>query len=259
MNQETANRLFPVLIIFISFITLSLFFIITLGIRYRRKKFESERLALEFEKTLLQSQLEIQEQTLHHISQEIHDNIGQLLGLIKLNIATTDVEIPEEAKSKQAVNLELIGRVTNDIRQLSHVLDPSLVDRLGLLQAITSQLELVEKTGSLLTKLEVIGENFYFDGKKELILFRIVQETFNNVLKHAKASELLVTIHYKPSTIAITITDNGIGFDSAQGKNGIGLKNMQDRAKIIGAVFSVSSEIGKGTSTFIELEIEKGT
>jgi two-component system, NarL family, sensor kinase len=217
--------------------------------RYKAHLMEKELLQSQFTQTLLQTQLEIQEQTLHQVGQEIHDNTGQLLSLIKLNIATTDVNKPEKAREKLSDTLGLVSQVITGIRQLSHTLDTGFIGRQGLQAAIAYQLQLVEKTGAYTTQLEVVGAEQRLDNQKELILFRMVQETLNNMMKHASATRLTAQLCYEPARLRITLTDNGTGFGAASQNQGIGL------AQLIGAHFEVNSQPGKGTQTVIQLPV----
>lgn len=256
MTNQLLEKILPGFFVFFGFIFLVLFFIITLGIRYRRKIKEATLLSIKFQNTLLQTQLEIQEQTLQNISQEIHDNTSQLLGLIKLNLATADPAKEEQTREKINASHQLVTQVINSIRQMSHTLDSGFVARIGLPEAIKYQLELVQKTGEYTATLDVQGEEQKTDPQKELILFRMVQESLNNIIKHAKASEIRVALTYSPQQLSIVISDNGAGFEQATKSDGIGLQNMHNRAKLIGAELDIQSELDKGTSTTIVLPVE---
>jgi two-component system, NarL family, sensor kinase len=238
---------------------LLVFFLVSIFLIYsknqKKHQLEKQLLQSQFTQTLLQTQLEIQEQTLANVAQEIHDNTGQLLSLIKLNIATTDVAQPEKAKVKLDDTLALVTQVMGGIRQLSHTLDTGFVERLGLQAAIAHQLDLVKKTDALHTQLEVTGQPERADAQKELICFRMVQESLNNILKHARAQNIKVSLRYQPQQLRIVITDDGVGFDTAAASGGIGLSNLQNRARMIGAVYHLQSEPGKGTVITIELPL----
>jgi len=222
----------------------------------RQKKFnrQNELLLAEFHKTLLQSQLEIQEQTLNKISQEIHDNIGQVLSLVKLNVGTMDIGQPEQLAEKIEASKKLLAKAIQDLRDLSRSLNTDYVQQMGLARAIEYELELLRKAGDLKVEFLLKGSPFRTDTQKELILFRIVQEVINNVIKHAAASEVIVELEYQSGQLLLTITDNGQGFDLTpleQKTNptfGIGIKNMHSRARLIGAEYSISSTPGKGTT-----------
>jgi signal transduction histidine kinase len=156
----------------------------------------------------------------------------------------------------------LIGKVIQDLRDLSKSLNTDYVKDMGLLQAVEYELEMIRKSGEYQTIINVNGLPFKAEAQKELIIFRIVQEIINNIIKHAKATEILFQADYHPTGIHLTITDNGAGFDltplnrTENGKFGLGLRNMNKRAQLIGATFTITSTIGVGTSVSIILPMQ---
>jgi len=221
-----------------------------------------QKMQSEFSQTLLQTQLEIQEQTLKNISQEIHDNIGQALSLAKLNLNTMPPTNDEALQQKILNSKELVSKAITDLRDLSRSLDTDYVQEMGLQRAIEYELEMIRKTGTIETNLIVEGLMFRLQKQNELILFRIVQETLNNILKHANAKSINVNINYS-TAFTLIIKDDGKGVDLkplSEEKNnnfGLGIRNMHSRAKLIGADFSLTSQPGKGTEVKIVLPNEK--
>lgn len=253
---------FPLILIIgtLTFIVLAVsVFILFRGYQSRVLKHQQEK--GKFQQILLQTQLEIQEQTLKTISQEIHDNIGQTLSLAKLNLALED-EQQNGNNIKVASSHQLISKAIQDLRDLSRSLHTDYVAEMGLIRSIEYELEMISKTGVIKTNLQVEGQQRKLDKQKELILFRIVQECLNNIIKHAEADKLLVTANYQPQELLITINDNGKGVDlsllNEQGNAGFGLgiRNMDNRAKLIGADFSMTSTLGSGTTVKIKLPVE---
>ena len=216
-----------------------------------------------FQKELFQTQLEIQEQTLKNISQEIHDNIGQALSLAKLNLNTMPMINDEALQQKILNSKELVSKAITDLRNLSRSLDTDYVQEMGLQRAIEYELEMIRKTGIIETSMIVEGSLFRLEKQKELILFRIVQETFNNILKHAGAKSINVNINYAPTSFTLIVKDDGKGVNLQplnEGENnnlGLGIRNMHSRAKLIGADFKMSSIIGEGTEVKIVLLNER--
>jgi two-component system, NarL family, sensor kinase len=237
-------------------------------IRYNNKlmKHEQEKndLKVNFSQTLLQSQLEIQEQTLKNISQEIHDNVGQVLTLAKLNLATTVVTDGLAAENIKTTQ-QLIAKAINDLRDLSRSLNTDYVQEMGLVRSIEYELELLKKTGTIETALNIQGKIVKLERQKELILFRIVQEAIHNIMKHAEAKTIEVAIQFMNETISIFVKDDGRGFDVSplndEGNRvfGLGLRNMHNRATLIGAKFSVTSILQQGTEVYISLPINGDT
>jgi signal transduction histidine kinase len=224
---------------------------------------EKQEIQTQYQQTLLQTQLEIQEQTLKNISQEIHDNIGQALSLAKLNLNTMPPTNDEALQQKILNSKELVSKAITDLRDLSRSLDTDYVQEMGLQRAIEYEMEMIRKTGTIETNMIVEGTLFRLEKQKELILFRIVQETFNNILKHANAKSIYVNIIYSDSAFTLVIKDDGKGvnlqpFNDGENNNfGLGIRNMHSRAKLIGGDFNMSSNIGEGTKVKIVLPNEK--
>jgi two-component system, NarL family, sensor kinase len=219
---------------------------------------ERELLKSTYQKELLQIQLEIQEQTLKNISQEIHDNIGQALTLAKLNLNTmppTGADVQEKITTTK----ELVSKAIVDLRDLSRSLNTDYVANMGLEKAIEYELTLITKSSNIKTQFDTIGQSYRLTKQKELILFRIVQEVLNNTLKHAGASSIQALIKYGEASLDLSISDDGKGFDAAaiktgqQHSNGLGLHNMPDRAKLIGAACEINSTPGAGTRIVISI------
>ena len=254
---------FKIAIVLGTMLVVILILIITIAIvlyRMRQEKHKKEKLKMQegFSLTLLQTQLEIQEQTLKNISQEIHDNIGQALSLAKLNLNTMPPTNDEALQQKILNSKELVSKAITDLRDLSRSLDTDYVQEMGLQRAIEYELEMIKKTGTIETSMIVEGSMFRLEKQKELILFRIVQETFNNILKHAGAKTINVNINYGNAfTLVIKDDGKGVNLDPLnEGKNnnfGLGIRNMHSRAKLIGAEFNMNSVIGKGTEVEIVL------
>ncbi|GAA4739227.1 sensor histidine kinase [Flavisolibacter ginsenosidimutans] len=236
--------------------------IIALVLVYRRKQVEyihkQGRLKAAFEKELLEAQLEIQEQTMKHIAQEVHDNVNQTLGLAKLNLNTVRIESQNGAEQKIAATKDLVGKAIADLRNLSKTLHAEAMLSGGIARAIETELNLIAKTAVFQTQFSVSGEPVVLDAKKELILFRTVQETLNNAIKHSGANLLSVHLAYNPDELQLTVTDNGTGFDyettKADAQKGIGLRNVQNRTKLIGGEWHLQSG-ATGTKVQITLPI----
>jgi two-component system, NarL family, sensor kinase len=216
-----------------------------------------EELKNTFRQEILQAQLEIQEQTLQNISQEIHDNIGQVLSLAKLHLATMDLSFDPFLEVKVQDSKSLVGKAIQDLRNLSHSLNTDFINETGLPGALENELEIIRKSRVYETIFSVDGAIQKLDKQKELILFRITQELINNIIKHAKAKKINVRLLYRPDYFSLTVADDGEGFDlTPQNQNnnfGLGIKNMNNRAKLIGAAFTMTSASGKGTTAEIVL------
>ncbi len=240
-------------------VLLSLFIIALLWNYYKRNsRYRNQLLQIEHQKEqqLLQTQLEIQEQTLKTISEEIHDNVGQVLSLAKLNLNTVVNINDEQAQLKIDSTKNLVSKAINDLRNLSRSLHGERIGEIGLQEAISNELKIVQNTGHFKTDLKITGQVYKLDPQKEMVLFRIVQEALHNAVKHSNAAHLQVSASYHTNHFTLTISDDGNGFEPDQlaaSQAGIGLKSMQNRAALIGAAFSLQSSTNKGTSIIIEL------
>lgn len=227
--------------------------------RYYRHLREKEQLKTQFSQELLQAQLEIQEQTLKNIAQEIHDNIGQELSLAKLNLNTMDVLKPTELEHKIDASKNLVSKAIQELRDLSRGMNMDMIADMGLYTAIEHELEVTGKTGGYKTRFDVQGELPRLEPQKELIIFRIVQESLHNIIKHAEASSILVSVKNADGTMELCINDDGKGFNPAAVEGikgaGMGLRNMPNRARLINAGFSLESEPGKGTEIKLTLPL----
>jgi len=227
--------------------------------RHRKLLREREQLRLSYERELLKSQLEIQEQTFRHISQEIHDNIGQMLSLAKLNLSTMDPAQQISLEQKITDSKKLVSQAIYDLRNLSHGLNTDYVADMGLPRAIEHELEMIRKSGDQETVFETEGNAYRIDKQREVIIYRIVQETLNNILKHAASRKIIIHLHYSLEEITLTITDNGKGFDltplDIDKSYGLGIKNMYNRARLMGARFQISSTLGEGTSVVVTVPV----
>jgi two-component system, NarL family, sensor kinase len=208
------------------------------------------------EKEILAAQIEIQEQTFKNVSQEIHDNVGQVLSLAKLNLTSFQDVLDEKTASKIESTRQLISKAIGDLRNISRSMHGDKISETGLQVAIENELLVLENTGQYKTNLEVIGPHIRLEVQKETMIFRMVQEAITNCIKYAKAQNILVKLENKEDKYKISIKDDGLGFDIAllqSHKTGIGLKNMQNRAALINGLFSINSAPGKGTLVEITL------
>ena len=212
----------------------------------------------EFETQLLKAQLELQEQTLQNISQEIHDNIGQALTFAKLNINTIDLYKTEETQSKLAASRNLINKAIQDLRNLSRTSNIDFIHEAGLVASIKCQLLFLEKTGLYTTFFNASDDYYDTEPDTEIVLFRVVQELLNNIVKHAEATAIEVNIDYRQDALVIAVNDNGKGFGKAAQKagcyeKGFGLQNMKKRIGVIHGLFHIDSTSGRGTRVQIEV------
>ena len=204
---------------------------------------EQEMAKKSFDRELAESQIEIREETLRNISWELHDNIGQLMTLAKIQ-----AQMAQERPEMMAEVSETIGLGLDELRALSKLINPEALKSLSLKDAISLEIERFNRLKFIAAQLTVKGEIIPIEGNNQVILFRILQEFFSNTIKHSKASSLNVVLDYSDNELTITAEDNGVGFEKNDNFMGIGLKNMTTRAKLINSTLKINSEKNKGTS-----------
>ena len=254
------DKAFIVFIIGTLVLLLFAFTLVIFLITHKKKRYEHllEKQAMEnnYHNQLLQSRLEVQEQSFKYFSEEIHDNIGQLLSMVKMqlyNIKSSSGE-PDIVEKATASN-ELLGKAITDLRNISHTMNSAFVDKAGLESAIAKDLEYIQSAKEVQCTLHKTGEPYNLGNEQELLVFRIVQEAIANAIKHASPTIVDVSLHYAPEGLKVEIKDNGAGFDMQTiASNGLGLNNMQVRARLLNGDLKVISEKNKGTIVTLDLK-----
>ncbi|MEO6733974.1 MAG: sensor histidine kinase [Ferruginibacter sp.] len=257
--QETTNLDIQNTIFIVAFIILLLICFIGFVLvifYYKRKKLQDE-LQKQFSQTLLQSQIEIQEQTLQHISRELHDNLGQVASLIKINLNTLQLSDEQKTKEKVEDTKELIRQMIHDIKSLSVSLGSDRITQIGLAKALESEAERLNKMGTYAVSYELQGDVPSIDNDKAVILYRMAQEVLNNIVKHSQAKNIHMLLSSTPQLFTLIIQDDGVGFDVNENIQaaGAGLRNLRSRASLINAQLQVQSSPGNGTHITIELPL----
>jgi signal transduction histidine kinase len=214
---------------------------------------------VEYSQTLMEmyaNQQKVQEQTLNHVSQEIHDNVGQMLSLVKiqLNLAAQKNNIQNELIAEAQEN---IGRAMMDLRDLAKGMSSERIRVLGLVGSVEQEAERIRRTGSCLISIECKGAVIQLEHQKETILFRVIQECLQYTLKQSRATEILLSFNYIDQYLHINIKDNGKGFLVSRENNliGMGLLNIHHRIKLMNGRIIIQSEPGIGTNLHIEVPL----
>lgn len=206
----------------------------------------------EFEKALAESEHEIKEQTLKNIGMELHDNVGQLLSVAKMQINMGIGTLEESQREPFEDAKETVSKSLSEIRSLSKVINGEVMAQWHLYDAIEEEVKRLNKSGIISVKYTVLGTIFPMVQKEKIIIFRIIQECCSNVVKHAQATELELIANYNQDHLQISIRDNGVGFDMDRAVKGSGLINMQSRAKLIAAELAFVSIPSEGTTIVLK-------
>jgi len=257
--QETNNQviltIFAVIILLVLIGVIMLFIAVYYTNSKKRLIREKELLKVTYEQAILQAQFEIQDQTLRNVSQEIHDNIGQVLSYVSLSLDRASGLNDSSKDSVIAESRELVNQSMNDLRDLSKSFSLDNIATNGLVATIKAEVIRLNKSRLIEAELSIGGDIYNLGENEELVLFRILQEFVNNTLKHSKAKHLFINLDYGVDRTELHLSDDGIGFneDGMQNKNGSGLRNMRTRAGLIGASVTARSEMNKGSSLVISI------
>lgn len=227
-------------------------FIVAMVVLHRQRQVQNrqkiDNLKAEYEKTLLNIENEIQQETLTQVGRELHDNIGQLLSLAKLNLNSSKPE-------KQAEGKDYINQIIKEVRALSKTLNLDWLESITMDEFISQQLSKIQTTGFCQTSLDSDQSLDGLEKDQKLILIRVIQECLNNAIKHAEPEEISVRIYKNGDNRILQISDNGKGFDTNQKSQGSGMYNLAKRMETIGGKFNLTSTVGKGTQIKLVLPL----
>lgn len=225
-------------------------FMFVMVIVYQKRKIrnirEQQRLITEYEQAVLKAKVEIREETLKYVGQELHDNVGQVLSLIKLYLSRPEMRHKADIP-------QLIDQAILDIRSLSQDLNINRVEQYSLSDFIEQELNKVHKSGFVKTSFESTGTCEPVKMQSKLMISRIFQECINNILKHAEAKHIFVKLLTEDGSCLLSVADDGIGFETTAGHLGSGLINIYDRVKLIGGDIKITSRLGVGTEIMLRI------
>lgn len=246
------------LLILLFFVAGSFLFAYVLLYNDRKKKHTAEKKEMQrlFDQQLLQSQFEVQEHTYSALSRELHDNVGQLLNSTKLLIGVAQREIQNPPPVLDTAN-EILGNAINEIRSLSKSLDKEWLEQFRLLENISLEIKRINIAGIISASLETELEKVDLISDKQLILFRIIQEALQNVIKHSKATAVKIRISERDQELCISVSDNGIGYHSEQrGAAGMGILHMRKRCEILGGNMQMTTgDFGQGLTVHLSIPL----
>ncbi len=248
----------------ISFLLLLLIsFIVTIVYKYQQKQNiylkDMEALKTSHQNSLLQSQLEIQEQTFQNVSREIHDNIGQKLTLAKLHLNTLNYTDIDKATLQVNDSVSMISEAINDLSDISRSMSSEIILNNGLIKALEFEAAQLTKSGIYKISFSTTGNPIFMNANTELLLFRIAQEVLNNIVKHACASVIDIRLHYDTVLLTMEITDNGKGFYADESCLGTGLQNIKKRAAILKGNLAINSIVNAGTKIKIKIPLHENS
>jgi two-component system NarL family sensor kinase len=251
-------------IIIIGVIGLVILLVIVGVLFYRKKQIEQQaKLDAEIanQKDLrTKAILDAEEKERRRIAQDLHDGVGQLLSAAKLNLSNLDSKITtqtEEQKLAMQNALSLVDDSVKEVRAVSHNMMPNTLIKLGLGSAVREFITKLGNAPTLKVDLEIVGLDTRLDNQVETVLYRVIQEIVNNIIKHANASQISMQLIRHETELNVLIEDNGIGFDTnkLESFDGIGLKGIQTRIEFLNGTVHFDSTLGRGTSVIIDLPL----
>jgi PAS domain S-box-containing protein len=203
----------------------------------------------------------IREEERTRIAREIHDELGQQLTVIKMDVSWLNKKIDDTnpaVKQRLTDLLEMLNTSVQSVRKISYELRPNLLD-LGLDVTIERQLKEFEKRSGIKTCFSKMEDPLELDEPTKTSLFRILQESLTNIARYSQASDVRVNLIKESAQIILRITDNGKGFDmnKVAEKKTLGLLGMKERASMMGGTFSIASEPGRGTAITVTIPAEE--
>ena len=216
--------------------------------RHVQQEVKIAQMAVEYEKELRNAEHEVQEQVLSNVSRELHDNIGQLLTMIRIQLEQEKLDDEQLAEKLAPVDNTLTDTI-EQVRLLSHNLSTEYLETHGLLYALEKEVDRLSGLKKLKVHWEYDGVEKDFEKGRRIMIFRMVQEVLNNAMKHAVAKNIYISLG-NANGFNLQIKDDGRGFDKekvlATGK-GAGLQNLVKRAKLADLQLDISSAPGKGS------------
>ncbi len=226
-----------------------------------RRRFTILRREQQWQEEFSRQLLEQQEQDRERIAAELHDSLGQNLLVVKNRAVLGARNAEEQHQSKDHFDFisSIISDTLKEVREISHNLRPYQLDRLGLSDALHSTVQKVSESSSIIVEREIDDVDNVFTKEKEINIYRIVQESLNNILKHSHATKAKLAVKINHNVVFITVEDNGRGFSFADNKNGkgFGMRGMNERVRILNGTMSYHTEPGKGTKLEFEIPFSK--
>lgn len=258
LQSEIQKSYFPSIVITAAFIIVALaliFLIFFITARHQQNKLvlKQQMMQEEFSKQLMLAQIEVQEYTSAALSQELHDNIGQLLGTVKLMLAITAKElkvIPDTLDTAA----KTLSKAIQDLRSLSKSLDKEWLQSFNFVENLHTETDRINASRDLKVQFNSEFVTLPLSSEAQVMLFRVVQEAIQNSIKHANPQNIAIHVKGSNHQIQLRIEDDGSGFDaSAPLTNGLGMRNMAHRIKLLNGNIKWRKNGEKGTQVAITL------
>lgn len=230
----------------------------------QKRKLDAQKMdALHKEKQLasIQAFVNGEEKERMRIAKDLHDGLNGLLAGTKLQFSSVKNSVSEEGTQHFEEALKSLDNASTEVRRIAHNMMPQDLLRFGLVKALQSYFGTINSSQQLKIELQHYGLEERVPESVELVIYRIILELTNNIIKHANATEALVQLNRTGELLSITVEDNGVGFDPStkESKEGMGMSNLQSRVDFLEGELNIESSNEKGTFVYIELQLNKRT
>jgi len=219
----------------------------------RVKNFEKEQQVLS-----LQSMINGQETERTRIAKDLHDGLGGIFSTVKMHYSTLQQDTPAlKDNPLYRKTFDLISNAADELRRVAHNMMPEVLMKLGLVEALQDFCNNINSGKLLKITLQTYGMEGRLGHSTEIMLYRIIQELINNIIKHARATEALVQINREKNRLSVVIEDNGRGFDTreAEEKRSMGMETVKSRVDYLNGRLTIDSRKDSGTTVMIDLLI----
>lgn len=227
----------------------------------------SEYVKRNDDQSLKKNILEVQEIERQRIARDMHDSVVQSLTSLvhRMELCTKIGEVdPVRSKLELREMTKIVRDIIQEIREVIYDLRPMSLENMGLEEAVEREISKIRNYGIINVSYEIQGNPVELSSTISFTIFRVVREVCNNVLKHAKAENLIVKITYSKKNMEISIEDDGIGFVEDEvlsfnksDSSGFGISMMQEHIYLLGGKLDIDSKIGEGTKVIINVPIDK--
>ena len=208
-----------------------------------------------YRQELLKTQLETQEQTFHQISEELHDNIAQLLSSTRMLLGITERTMNQVPDSLRTAD-ETLSKAIQDLRMLSKSLNKEWLRQFNFIENLKTEIERINAARTTHLELSTQVSTLPLQPESQVMLFRVVQEALQNCIKHSQATKVMIRIE-QGEDIRVLIQDNGKGIQTdANRPAGVGMLNMNHRTKLLGGAISWSPAVTGGTLVTISVPVQ---
>jgi two-component system NarL family sensor kinase len=243
-------------VLFLCFCLLFVLFLFFFRQKQLKNLAEQQALREAFEQELLRAQVEIQNQTLRQVGEDLHDDVGQLLTVARIELNSLDAPPAAVDRANEALQVAIQA-----IRSMSKTLDSEALSTFSLQESLNLELDRIRRTGRFVVHFTVTGTPRPLPQNGQVVLFRMMQEVLNNAMKHSGGTRLEVSLTYTSGALRAQLVDNGQGFDQQAAEqralthSGSGLRHLRRRCELLGGTCRVESAPGAGTSVTIDVPV----